>query len=124
MSTRSGRAGLAAVLAVAGLLLFQPGKVQAHPQFAGKWMALTPPGGFMLYEFGVGDYIGNGIWRGPFSFVVSGLFVEQGEYELRMFNGTQGTISLRSHKTMAASSVGNVDLAARAMDFMGVNYRH
>jgi hypothetical protein len=121
------RSSLAVLLSVAGLLLCQPGKAQAHPQFTGRWVSPTPPGGLMEYIFDEGEYIGGGIWRGRFTFLVSNVPVASGCYELFLFNGNQGTISLPITYTRTEittfSYVGNVDLGARMMTYMGASYR-
>ena len=49
-------AGMA--LAVA-LLLGVPAGAEAHPLLVGPWSAETP-GGPSVYEFGPGEYVGNG----------------------------------------------------------------
>jgi hypothetical protein len=122
------RSSLAVLLGVAGLLLWQPGQAQAHPLFAGRWVAPTPPGGVMEYVFDDGEYIGGGHWRGNFTFLVCHVPVASGCYELFMFNGTQATIALRITYTRTEittfSYVGNVDLAARIMTYLGATYRH
>src|SRR4051794_34711278 len=83
MRTPAGRFIFAAFLA-ASLLACRPGGAHAHPQLAGRWSApVPPPGGSMAFDFGCGEYIGEGVWRGPFVFIVSGKVVEQGMYELR-----------------------------------------
>ena len=121
------RSSLAVLLGVAGLLLCQPSNAQAHPLFAGRWVAPTPPGGLLEYDFEVGEYIGNGIWRGHFTFLVCQVPVASGWYELRMFTGTEGTLSLpityTSTETTTFSTVGNVDLGSRVTNFLGTTYR-
>jgi hypothetical protein len=122
MDARFRRHGLAVLLAVIAALLCRPGQLQAHPHFCGRWTSPTPPGGLMVFEFGTGDYIGNGMWRGPFVHSVSGLVVDQGIYELRMFTGTEGTICLKESRWYDPSTVGNVDLGARSMTLRNVTY--
>jgi hypothetical protein len=121
------RSTWAVLLGVAVLLLCQPGKAQAHPQFAGRWAAPTPPGGLLEYVFDDGEYIGGGIWRGHFTFLVSHVPVASGWYELFMFSGTQGTISLpityTNTEITTFTAVGNVDLSSRVMTYMGATYR-
>jgi hypothetical protein len=121
MGTRFRRGGLAS-LAVAALLLGQPGKVEAHPHLACKWVTPAPAGGYMSYDFRLGKYIGMGVWEGPFFLVVSNVPVSTGIYELRMFTGNEGTISLRDG-TCIGVRVGIVDFRARAMTFMNEVYR-
>jgi hypothetical protein len=122
------RSSLAVLLGVVGLLLCQPGKAQAHPLFAGRWVSPTPPGGLMEYIFDDGEYIGGGIWRGHFTFLVCHVPVATGTYELYMFNGCQGTICLpitytRTEET-TFTAVGLVDLGAHMMTYMGATYKH
>ncbi len=122
MVARFRRSALAAVAAVLALACWQ-GKAQAHPHLVGPWFAPVPPGGFMVFEFGVGEYLGDGIWRGPFSSVISHMPAAVGDYELRMFNGTQGTLSLREKKTGPGWSVGIVDFSVPAVYYQDVTYR-
>jgi hypothetical protein len=122
MSIRLSRGCWAVVLAVAGSWLCLPGNAQAHPQLAGQWIAAAPPGSFTSYQFGVGEYIGNGIWRGPFTFYWSNYPVVSGKYELRIYGGTQATLGLQEGCN-TGTRVGNIDLGARVLTFMGVTYR-
>ena len=85
--------GVIAFLAVA-ILFCQPAQVDAHPQLIGLWIANEPPGGIQVYDLGCGEYIGNGIWRGPFLYIVSGKIVEKGMWELRFFTGNDATLSI------------------------------
>jgi hypothetical protein len=109
------------------LLLCQAEPAHAHPLLAGKWIAALPSGGIQVYEFGCGEYLGNGIWRGSAVFYVSNCPVWSGEYELRMFTGDAGTLSLLSTSKSIYSNVGLVDFGAAkrpaTFSFMGVVYR-
>jgi hypothetical protein len=122
MGTSFRRGSWAAVLAVAGWLLCQPGTAQAHPHLVGKWSAPVPPGGLMVYEFGPSEYIGNGVWRGPYTYFVSNSPVARGTYELRLFVGAEGTVGLREGPA-GATNVATVDLATKVMIFRNVAYR-
>jgi hypothetical protein len=116
------RFGLAAVLVVAGLLSPLAGEARAHPNLIGKWVAFEPPGGAMVYDLGCGVYVGNGIWRGPFVFVVNNFPVEKGEWELRFYTGSEGTLSIQS-PISGGSRVGTLDLATRTFLFKNVTFR-
>jgi len=122
MGDPSRRGRWAALLAVAGLLACQTKDAQAHPHFCGGWSAPVPPGGFMVYEFGPGEYVTNWIWRGHFTFTVSGCPVSEGTYVLRLYTGTQGTVEFRDG-TMLSTSVGIVDLGTRVLTFKNVIFR-
>jgi len=123
MGARVRRWSVGVFATAAIMLAWQPGAAQAHPQFLGKWLALTPPGGYMAFTFGPGFHLGNGVWRGPYTFTVSNVPAGAGEYELRMFNGTEGTLILRGTQFNAGSNVGNVDLGCQTVVFMNVAYR-
>jgi hypothetical protein len=99
------------LLAVLGLLVWRPGAVQAHPHLVGDWVTRTPPGGYMMFHFGPGCYLGNGVWRGPFFQVVSNVPTGSGQYELHLFTGTEGTLWLRFEAAAPGHTVGTVDLA-------------
>jgi hypothetical protein len=139
MRTPSSRVGWAVLLA-AGLLAFLPGSARAQPNLVGHWIAIVPPAPPVLpgqpapqappgqlkityeYEFGPGEYNGNWVWRGPLTFYVGGCIVSTGTYQLRMFNGVEGTLELRDGNGVA-HAVGNVDLGARLMNFKNVIFR-
>jgi hypothetical protein len=126
MSAPLGRFGAAVCVGVA-LLLCQSGTAHAHPQLCGRWIAALPSGGLQVFEFGLGEYLGNGIWRGPFVFYVSGLPVASGEYEVRMFTGDQGTFTVMSTKKSIYSNVGNLDFGSNkqpaTLIFLGTTFR-
>jgi hypothetical protein len=123
MGAASTRAGLAVAVAAVVLLSCQTGTVHAHPHLVGRWASPTPPGGLMEIHFGPGAYIDNMVWRGPCLIVVSGCVAGYGEYELRMFSGTQGTIGIKSGPYLIGTRVGLVDFAAPQVDFLGVIYK-
>jgi hypothetical protein len=116
------RVGLAAVLVVAGLFSPLAGEARAHPNLIGRWVAPEPPGGVQMYDLGCGVYIGNGIWRGPFVYVVNGFPVEKGEWELRFYTGSEGTLSIQS-PISGGSRVGVVDLGTRTFYFKNMTFR-
>lgn len=115
------RAGVVC-FAILVLLLPAPPPLHAHPQLAGQWVAHEPPGGIQVYDLGCGVYIGNGIWRGPFVYIVSGQPVEKGEYELRFFTGVDATLSIQS-PISGGSRVGIVDFGPRIFSFKNVTFR-
>jgi hypothetical protein len=121
MGTSFLRGRWAAVLAVAAWLLCHPGTAQAHPTLVGRWSAPVPPGVLMVYDFGPSDYIGNGVWRGPYTYFVANCPVATGVYELRLFVGAEGTIGLREGPA-GATNVATIDLANRVMIFRNVAY--
>jgi hypothetical protein len=112
----------AAALAAATLLLCRPGAAEAHPLLIGQWAAEAPPGNVVIYDFGPADYVYNGVWRGRYTLSVSGRVTVDGCYELRQFSGTEATIGLKDGVGIA-TAVGNIDFAARTMNFRGVIYR-
>ena len=121
MRTSSGRGGLAALLA-AGLLSCLSGNAQAHPYLVGRWVAPVPPGSSLVYDFGPGEYVGNWVWHGTFTFFVADCPVSTGTYQLLMFNGVEGTLSLRDGNGIT-TAVANVDLGAKVMTFKNVIFR-
>ena len=85
----------------------------------------APPGEVKItyeYDFGPGEYNGNWVWRGPLTFYVGGCVVSTGTYQLRMFNGVEGTLELRDYNGLA-HAVGNVDLGARLLNFKNTIFR-
>src|SRR6516164_5332485 len=83
------------VLSAAMLLSLLSGTTEAHPLLVGTWVAQNPPGTLMKYEFGAAEYQGNWVWRGPLTYYVANQVVSTGMYELRMFNGLEGGLTLR-----------------------------
>jgi hypothetical protein len=110
---------LVAVLAVATAL---PGTASAHPLLVGTWRGELPPGAPTIYEFGPGEYVGGGMWRGPFTVTISGCVISFGDYYLRVYDGPNAVIALRDGLRLS-SRVGIVDLTAGTLDYMGIVYR-
>jgi hypothetical protein len=117
------RGGVVVVLAVAALLSWLASRAEAHPHLVGPWRVNVPPGGFMLLEFGPGEYLGNGTWRGPFTYVVSGHPTSVGVYELQMFTGTEGTLGLRENLSAPGWNVGTVDFGAPSVTLRHTIYK-
>jgi hypothetical protein len=110
------------LVAVVALLCFQAEKAQAHPALVGTWVATAPPNLHIAYQFAPGVYIGNDTWRGTYTFIVGGQPICSGDYELRIFYGTQATVNLRDG-FLAAWQAANVDLGTRVMIYKGELYR-
>src|SRR4051812_10215888 len=123
MMGRLRRSGVTAVGAVAGLLWCLADRAEAHPSLGGTWVSPLPDRTSMILEFAPGLYLGSGIWRGPFTLVVSGCPTSIGEYELLMYTGTQGVLSIREGATAPGWRVGTVDFAAPEVMYLGANYR-
>jgi hypothetical protein len=111
------------VVALAALLLWLPGAASAHPQLVGEWAGQVTPGAVTVYDFGPGQYLGPGMWRGPYTITVSGCVTSSGEYVLRLYHGGEGTLALRDGLWIS-TRVAVIDLGVRAFEFMGVIYRH
>jgi hypothetical protein len=109
-----------AVLAAA-LALSTPTVASAHPLLVGPWGAPTP-GGPSVFDFGPGEYMGGGMWKGPVNVIVSGCPVSRGEYVLRIYDGLEATISIRDGLWIT-TRVGVVDLGAGVFEFIGIVYR-
>jgi hypothetical protein len=122
MSTRFSPSRMAVIFAAALLLLLQSGKAQAHPQLVGRWFATTPPNVNMSFEFAPGEYIGDDIWRGHYTLYWANNPIADGDYELRVFNGTRATLSLRDGR-LANPRFAEVDLGTKVMTLKGVTYR-
>jgi hypothetical protein len=120
---RARRIGLAIFLAVAGWLACQPGQALAHPNLAGQWVTLVPPGGSMVLDFTCGKYMGNGVWRGHFVFTVSGVPTGSGEYELRLYTGTQGTLGLIDPLSAPGWTVGNLNLDLPTVTYLSTTFK-
>lgn len=114
------RAGLAVVAIV--LLAWLPSHAQAHPALVGAWTAPLPPGMVTTYEFGPGEFVTHQVWKGPMRVLVNNCEVATGVWELRMFTGTEGTVSMRDGLQIG-TSVGTVDFATRTFTYMNVFYR-
>jgi hypothetical protein len=114
----------ASVLFAGGLLLFcQPQSAQAHPQLIGTWKAIAPLGSYMAYAFEPGVYIGGGTWRGPCTVLLGNEPISCGSYELRVLNGTIGTVAVRDGTNQGFITIGNIDIGVnRAIQMKGVRY--
>jgi hypothetical protein len=124
MVGRLRRNCLAVLLAVGGLLSYQVGEVGAHPQLVGRWVSPTPPGGLQAYEFGPGEYIGNGCWRGPYTYFVAGCGAASwGEYELMFYTGSEATLALRDRTSGPGWNVGNVDFSGPQFIFINATFK-
>ena len=110
------------VVAVMAILILQPGKAEAHPVLQGRWFSVAPANANMSYEFGPGEYLGAGIWKGTFNVYLGNVQISCGTYELRMVAGTLGTIGLIDGH-MANARVATIDVGNRTMIFYGVVYR-
>jgi hypothetical protein len=124
MNTRFAVASAVAALAAVALLLL-PGKVQAHPRLIGTWNSVYPADAEMAYTFEPGAYIGAGVWRGKFTVFCGNMPISNGCYELRMCDGTKGTIMLQDGVPPPGGIlVGNIDVGTtRVMTVKGVTYR-
>jgi hypothetical protein len=111
------------VVASVTLLLFQPTPVQAHPRLMGPWKSVSPANINKAYVFEPGVYVGDGIWRGPCTLYVEDMYIGCGSWELRMREGTQGTLSIRDGINQGFVHVGMVDLGTREVILKGVLYR-
>jgi hypothetical protein len=110
------------VVALTALLLCVPAPASAHPQLIGEWAGEVTRGSVTVYNFGPGEYLGNGMWRGPFSVTIAGCVTSYGEYVLRLYNAGEGTLALRDG-LMLSTRVAIIDLGVRAFEFMGVVYK-
>jgi hypothetical protein len=122
MRVRLSRTVSAAVFAVAVLLSLLSGSTQAHPRLVGAWVAQDPPGTLMKYEFGPGEYQGNWVWRGPVRFHLANEVVSTGTYELRMFNGLEGGLTIRDGNGLPNDN-GIVNLGTRVLNYKSVVFR-
>jgi hypothetical protein len=107
------------VLSAAMLLSLLSGTTEAHPLLVGTWVAQNPPGTLMKYEFGPGEYQGNWVWRGPLTFYLANQVVSTGMYELRMFNGLEGGLTLRDGNGLP-NDTGLVNLGTRELKYKDV----
>src|SRR5438309_2032911 len=116
MGIRVGRGGLAVFLAAAAWLLGQAGGADAHPLLIGQWHATSPKAGAVMYDFGPGEYLGNGVWHGPLKLFMQGHLFATGTYELRMFTGAEGAIGLRENVGITMTC-GTVDLESQLITY-------
>ncbi|MGL4551337.1 MAG: hypothetical protein ACRC33_09120 [Gemmataceae bacterium] len=111
------------VTAALGAALTLAPSARAHPCFVGVWTGPLPCPGTDAYEFGPGEFIGGGVWTGCLRKTTNGQLISTGWYELRMWSGTEGTVSIREGQCIS-TAVGTVDLSSRTMDYLGTAYRH
>lgn len=102
------------------LALALPTAASAHPKLVGPWVGQGAT--LTEYDFGPGEYVGNGMWRGPLRVVIGGCVTSYGDYYLRVYHGSEATLAVRDG-LMLSTRVGNVDLREGVFDFMGVVYR-
>ncbi len=107
---------------IACALLLTAVPAQAHPCFEGSYTAVLPCPGVGIYDFGPARFVGAGMWYGCVNVIIGGRHVSTGTYELRMYNDTQGTVSIREGE-MITTAVGTVDLKARTVDYIGTVYK-
>lgn len=112
---------LAAVFAAA-VVLAAPQAASAHPLMVGIFRGELAPGAPSTYEFGPGEYVGNGMWRGPVTVTISGLVTSYGDYYLRVYHGPHAVLALRDG-FLLSTRVGIVDLTAGTFDFLGIVYQ-
>ena len=122
MRFRLNRTVSAVVLATALLLSFLSGTAEAHPLLVGTWVAQDPPGTLLKYEFGPAEYQGNWVWRGPLTLYVANKVVSIGTYQLRMFNGLEGGLTLHDGNGLPNDG-GLVNLGTRVLNYKNVVIR-
>ena len=122
MRIRLNRTVSAVVLATALLLSFLSGTAEAHPLLVGTWVAQDPPGTLLKYEFGPAEYQGNWVWRGPLTLYVANKVVSIGTYQLRMFNGLEGGLTLHDGNGLPNDG-GLVNLGTRVLNYKNVVFR-
>ena len=122
MRIRLNRTVSAVVLATALLLSFLSGTAEAHPLLVGTWVAQDPPGTLLKYEFGPAEYQGNWVWRGPLTLYVANEVVSIGTYQLRMFNGLEGGLTLHDGNGLPNDD-GLVNLGTRVLNYKNVVFR-
>ena len=122
MRFRPSRTISAAMLTTAALLSPLSGTTQAHPLLVGTWVAQDPPGTLLKYEFGQAEYQGNWVWRGHLTFYVANQVVSTGTYQLRMFNGLEGGLTMHDGNGLP-NDVGLVNLGTRVLNYKNVVFR-
>jgi hypothetical protein len=113
----------ALVMVVVAWLCNPSGEVQAHPQLAGDWVSTTPPGGFQVFRFRLGQHLGNGLWQGDCSINVSNVSILVGEYTLNMIDDHQATLVPLRNATNLSPTVGIVDFTTGVLSLKNVEYR-
>ena len=122
MRFRLNRTVSAVVLATALPLSFLSGTAEAHPLLVGTWVAQDPPGTLLKYEFGPAEYQGNWVWRGPLTLYVANEVISIGTYQLRMFNGLEGGLTLHDGNGLPNDG-GLVNLGTRVLNYKNVVFR-
>jgi hypothetical protein len=113
---------LACVAALFVLSLPRPTSALAHPCLEGTWNAPLPCPGVAAYTFGPARFVGNGVWEGCVHFTINGRVISTGEYQLRMWTKTDGTISIREGEAIG-TAVGIVDFKTNTIDYINTIYR-
>jgi len=122
MRFRPSRTISAVMLTTAAVLSPLSGTTQAHPLLVGTWVAQDPPGTLLKYEFGQAEYQGNWVWRGSLTFYVANQVVSTGTYQLRMFNGLEGGLTVHDGNGLP-NDVGLVNLGTRVLNYKNVVFR-
>jgi len=122
MRFRLNRTVSAVVLATALPLSFLSETAEAHPLLVGTWVAQDPPGTLLKYEFGPAEYQGNWVWRGPLTLYVANEVISIGTYQLRMFNGLEGGLTLHDGNGLPNDD-GLVNLGTRVLNYKNVVFR-
>ncbi|MFQ3592874.1 MAG: hypothetical protein SNJ82_06745 [Gemmataceae bacterium] len=110
-------------VALVGLLvLARPTSVVAHPCLEGTWSSPLPCPGVAAYTFGPARFVGNGVWEGCLHFTINGRVIATGEYQLRMWTNTDGTVSIREGEGIGTAA-GIVDFKTNTIDYLNTMYR-
>jgi hypothetical protein len=99
-----------------------PPRIQAHPCLEGSWNAALPCPGFATYTFGPARFVGNGVWEGCLRFTINGRVISAGEYQVRMWSNTDGTLSIREGEGIG-TAVGIIDFKTGTIDYLNTIYR-
>ena len=102
--------------------LVGPAALQAHPCLEGTWQAPLPCPGVAAYTFGPARFVGNGVWEGCLHFSINGRVIATGEYQLRMWTNSDGTVSIREGEAIG-TAVGIVDFKTNSIDYLNTIYR-
>ena len=102
--------------------LARPATVAAHPCLEGSWNAALPCPGLVTYTFGPARFVGNGVWEGCLRLTINGRFVSAGEYQVRMWTNTDGTLSIREGEGIG-TAVGIIDFKTNTIDYLNTVYR-
>jgi hypothetical protein len=66
--------------------------------------------------------VGNGVWEGCLRVVLNGRPISMGEYQVRMWTNTDGTLSIREGEGIG-TAVGIIDFKAGTVDYLNTIYR-